>query len=95
MFKDAREELKRLEEELLQEEDAELAEEEVYEEDEELSAYDPNLMYNGDDVDIDPEELSDEILRPRKKNGLGVALCLLLLAAALLVIAATVLRLRG
>lgn len=91
MFKDAREELKRLEEELLQEEETG---EEVYEDDE-LSDYDPDRMYNGDDVDTDPNELGEEILRPRKKGGLGVAICLLLLAAALLLVAATVLRLRG
>ena len=51
MFKDAREELKRLEEELLQEEETG---EEVYEDDE-LSDYDPERMYNGDDVDADSE----------------------------------------
>ena len=99
MFRDANEELKRLEEELLQEESEddleEVYEEEVYEETAVSGCYDPYRVYNGDDVDIDPEALSEELQRPRKKNGFGVAVCLLLLAAAMLLVAATVLRLRG
>lgn len=102
MFRDAREELKRLEEELLQEEEnggegyeEEALEEEECEEDGAPSFYDPDRIYNSDDVDADPEELSEAVLRPRKKSGLGVAICLLLLAATLLLVAATVLYLRG
>ena len=95
MFRDANEELKRLEEELLQEEAEDEIEEEYEEEFVESVYYDPNRIYNADDVDTDPEDLGEEILRPRKKGGLGAAICLLLLAAALLIAAAIVLRLRG
>ena len=95
MFRDADEELKRLEEELLLEETEDETEEEYEEESADQVYYDPDRVYNADDVDVDPEELGEEILRPRKKGGLGAAICLLLLAAALLIAAAIVLRLRG
>lgn len=96
MFRDTQEELKRLEEQLLQEEEAEEAAEELSEEEEAAyEDYDPDRIYNTDDLDEDPEALSREVLRPRKKGGLSVAICLLLLAAAFLIVAATVLRLRG
>lgn len=113
MFRDQNEELRRLEEQLLAEEDEEEAEEEYLDE-ETLDTlledpqsgdapcvyqnfsndYGKNLRnyatgykaYNTDRTDVDPDEISREVLRP-KRGGAWVVILLLLTALAVLAIA--------
>ena len=102
MFRDRDEELKRLQAELLEEEEQETAEEEYLQEDveqlleDEEKVSDPDSYrnfatgykaYNTDRVDEDLDDLSDAVLHgPDKKKGGCLAVVFLLLTALLLAI---------
>jgi len=87
MFRDTQEELERIQQQLLEEDDTPQSDEELLAE---ISALigdvqdgeTPNEFYNADNVDIDLDELSDEVLeeaQPESLKGLVIAACLLTL----------------
>lgn len=89
MFKDTEKELKRIEEELLQEEQAipTDTDELIAQLREELDgeAYiDDSQAYNADRVDVDPEELSQALEQPQKEKLTGLVVAALLLTAGIL-----------
>lgn len=89
MFKDTEKELKRIEEELLQEEQAipTDTDELIAQLREELDgeAYiDDSQAYNADRVDVDPEELSQALEQPQKERLTGLVVAALLLTAGIL-----------
>ena len=92
MFRDREEELKRLEEELLEEEqnipeDTDELLEQLHKELDDVPQLDDRQFYNGDRVDVDPEELSDALEQPKEKLT-GLVISALLLTAGILVILA-------
>ena len=93
MFRDREEELKRLEEQLLEEDEQELPETEEDDTDALLEAlYEgPTLtdkqFYNGDRVDVDPRVLSDALEQPRERLT-GLVIAALLLTTGILAILA-------
>ena len=86
MFRDRQEELQRIQQQLL-EEDVPESDEELLEDiaglvDDVQEGYEPDEFYNNDYTDLDPEELSEDVLyeEPRERlTGLVVAACLLTL----------------
>ena len=89
MFKDAKEELERLNRQLLEEDEEEYDEEEYDDEDEE--EYD---AYNGDTSDVDLEEYSQQVYEdpPSRK---GIVAAVLLATAIVLLFLAYLLAKRG
>lgn len=83
MFKDAREELDRLQEQLLAEDLAQ---------DEQTLPLPPQNVrsYNADNADMDLDELSEELLRHRSHSWTGVAVFMVVLTLAVLGIAVCV-----
>ena len=84
MFRDREKELKRLEEELLEEE------QNIPEDTDELLEQlhlelDEDQFYNSDRVDLDPEDLSDQLEQPKEKLT-GLVITALLLTAGILAI---------
>lgn len=84
MFKDAKEELDRLQEELLAED---------LSQDEEFAYLPPQNVrsYNTDNSDMDLDALSDELLRHRSRSWTGVAIFMVVITLAVLGILACVL----
>ena len=89
MFRDRQQELQRIQQQLL-EEDVPETEDELLDDIAELvddvqTGYEPDEFYNTDYTDLDPEELSGELLEPERENlkGLIVAACLLTIAIVL------------
>ena len=104
MFKDAKKELERLEAELLAQEEAEEeleAEESLPDDGEDSPELYRNFSnhyraYNADRTDWDPEELSEELNRPKKSGVWGLcAVVLLLVAGIFLLLAWWLLRRNG
>ena len=95
MFKDTQKELERLEAELLAQEPEE--EDSLLDDDEDFGEDAPEVYrnfsnryraYNGDRTDWDPEELSEELERPRKAGIWGLcALAMGLIAGIFLILA--------
>lgn len=91
MFRDREKELKRLEEELLEEaQELPTNTDEFLEQlhqvlDEEI---DDSQIYNADRVDLDPEELSEALQQPQKEKLTGLVVASLLLTAGILAILA-------
>ena len=86
MFRDAQEELKRLEEELLEEEEGGEEELDAFEVPctDQTLIYDAGCVYNTDDTDEDLEEFSEEVLTPKKDSIRGLVIVALLLTIAIL-----------
>ena len=85
MFRDTQEELQRLQQQLL-EDDVPESEEDLLAEIADLigdvqEGHTPDAVYNSDNIDLDPDELSDELLdeQPESLKGLVIAACLLTL----------------
>lgn len=93
MFRDTEKELKRLEEELLQEEQAiptdtdELLAQ-LHQELDGDAVIDDSQAYNADRVDVDPEDLSQALEQPQKEKLTGLVVAALLLTAGILAILA-------
>ena len=90
MFRDREQELKRLEEELLEEEqnipeDTDELLEQLYEDLADAPTPSDSQFYNGDRVDLDPEDLSDQLEQPKEKLT-GLVITALLLTAGILAI---------
>lgn len=90
MFRDTNEELKRLEQELLEEPDTHADEEELLEEINELLGDETDEVSehvsNTDRADVDPEELSRQLEQPQqpKEKLTGLVVAALLLTAGIL-----------
>ena len=92
MFNDKDKQLQRIQEELLEEEN--LQEQEATEQ--QQWDYDDLQVYNNDQTEIDPEELSDELLQPTQPSLQGPLLtALFLIVGIFLVICWWILRMRG
>lgn len=84
MFKDTEKELKRIEEELLQDTP------------DEGTILEDDQVYNADRVDLDPEDLSQALEQPQKEKLTGLVVSALLLTAGILgVLAWWAIRLLG
>ena len=79
MFKDAEEELERLQDALLSEEQDEDEVQELIEEEEEEPVLPEDFTsYNADDLDVDLEAFSDELLKKQPRSLTGLATCAVL-----------------
>lgn len=95
MFNDKDRQLQRLQEELLEEEYT--AEAEITpEQQEEQWFYDDLQVYNNDQTELDPDDLSDELLEPEEPSLQGPMLtALFLIVGIFLVVCWWILRMRG
>jgi hypothetical protein len=101
MFRDRQQELERIQQQLLEEDDLpedddSMPDDDYDPADEPPDRSEPYDFYNTDGTDLDPEELSDELLPPRKKSMTGLLIATLLLTAVILALVAWwMVRMRG